>query len=64
MCRYPSNYVSTACDAKQSLYAEMADGSVVPCNWEQYEKLKAFGWVHRILTESQAILYKLPKKGK
>ncbi len=45
-------------------YAEMADGSVVPCNWVQYEQLKAFGWVHRILTESQAILYKLPKKGK
>ena len=39
-------------------YAEMQDGSVVPCNWVQYEQLKAFGWVHRILTENQAVLHK------
>lgn len=56
---YPSNYVSTVCDAKQSLYAELEDGSVVPCNWVQYEQLKAFGWVHRILTENQAVLHRL-----
>lgn len=45
-------------------YAEMPDGSVVPCNWVQYEQLKAFGWVHRILTENQAVLHKLKRKGK
>lgn len=42
-----------------SYYVEMSDGSVVPCNWVQYEQLKAFGWVHRILTENQAVLHNL-----
>ena len=58
---YRSNYISTACDAKQSLYAELPDGKVVPCNWVQYEQLKAFGWVHRILTENQAVLHNIRK---
>ncbi len=49
--------------AKQSLYAELPDGKVVPCNWVQYEQLKAFGWVHRILTENQAVLHNI-RKGK
>lgn len=42
-----------------SYYAELEDGSVVPCNRVQYEQLKAFGWVHRILTENQAVLHNL-----
>ena len=40
-------------------YVEMANGDVVPCNWLQYEQLKAMGYVHRILTENQAVLHKL-----
>ena len=44
-------------------YVEI-NGNVVPCNWVQYEQLKAFGWVHRILTESQAVLHKVGKKKK
>ena len=49
-----------------SYYVEMRDGSVVPCNWVQYEQLKAFGCVHRILTENQAVLHNLKfiRKGK
>ncbi len=42
-----------------SYYAELEDGSVVPCNWVQYEQLKGFGYVHRILTENQAVLHHL-----
>ncbi len=42
-----------------SYYAEMSNGDVVPCNWVQYEQLKGFGWVHRILTENQAVLHHL-----
>lgn len=47
-------------------YVEMANGDVVPCNWLQYEQLKAMGYVHRILTENQAVLHKLSnlRKGK
>jgi len=47
-------------------YVEMANGDVVPCNWVQYEQLKGFGWVHRILTENQAVLHNLKflRKGK
>lgn len=49
-----------------SYYVDMGNGDVVPCNWVQYEQLKAFGWVHRTLTENQAVLHKLSnlKKGK
>lgn len=49
-----------------SYYVELEDGIVVSCNWVQYEQLKAFGWVHRILTENQAVLHKLSnlRKGK
>ena len=49
-----------------SYYAELEDGSIVSCNWVQYEQLKGFGWVHRILTENQAVLHKLSnlRKGK
>lgn len=42
-----------------SYYVDMGDGNVVPCNWVQYEQLKAFGWVHRILTDKQAVLHNL-----
>ena len=49
-----------------SYYAELEDGRVVPCNWLQYEQLKAMGYVHRILTANQAVLHKLKylRKGK
>ena len=42
-----------------SYYAEMPNGQVVPCDWVQYEQLKAFGWGHRILTDKQAVLHNL-----
>lgn len=42
-----------------SYYAELPNGQVVPCTWLQYEQLKAFGWVHRILTGNQAVLHNL-----
>lgn len=45
-----------------SYYAELPDGNVVPVTWIQYEQLKVFGWVHRILDANQAVLHKL--KGK
>lgn len=36
--------------------------AVLPCNWVQYEQLKAFGYVHRILTDKVAVLHKLNKR--
>ncbi len=39
-------------------YIEGPNGKVYPCNWVQYEQAKAFGYVHRILTSTQAILHK------
>lgn len=40
-------------------YIEVPNGKVYTCSWVQYEQLKAFGWVHRILTENQAVLHNL-----
>lgn len=51
-------------DAGQAYYIEAPDGKVYPCNWVQYEQAKLFGYVHRILTEAQAVLHKPAKKGK
>ncbi len=31
---------------------------VMVANWVQYEQAKAYGYVHRILTSTQAILHK------
>lgn len=42
-----------------SYYVEAPNGQVLPCNWLQYEQLKAMGYAHRILTENQAVLHKL-----
>ncbi len=54
------NVQALACEYnKQLYYAEMPNGQVVPINWVQYEQLKAFGWVHRIMTETQAVLHSL-----
>lgn len=49
-----------------SYYVEAPNGQVLSCNWLQYEQLKAMGYVHRILTENQAVLHKLSnlRKGK
>ena len=49
-----------------SYYVEAPNGQVLPCNWLQYEQLKAMGYVHRILTANQAVLHKLSnlRKGK
>jgi hypothetical protein len=49
-----------------SYYVEAPNGQVLPCNWLQYEQLKAMGYVHRILTTNQAVLHKLKylRKGK
>lgn len=41
-----------------SYYIEGPNGKVFTCNWVQYEQAKAFGYVHRILTSTQAILHK------
>lgn len=38
--------------------------AVLACNWVQYEQAKAFGYVHRILTDKVAVLHKLQRKGK
>ena len=32
--------------------------AVLKCNWVQYEQAKAFGYVHRILTDKVAMLHK------
>lgn len=40
-------------------YIEVPNGKVYPCSWVQYEQAKALGYVHRILTENQAVLHKL-----
>lgn len=37
-------------------------GAVLKCNWVQYEQAKAFGYVHRILTEKVAVLHKIKRK--
>ncbi len=34
---------------------------VLPCNWVKYEQLKAMGYVHRVATETVAILHKVIK---
>ncbi len=42
-----------------SYYIEGPNGKVYPCNWLQYEQARIhFGYVHRILTSTQAILHK------
>ena len=51
--------ILTMKDKAMAYYVEMSNGDVVPCNWVHYEQLKGFGWVHRILTENQAVLHKL-----
>ena len=49
-----------------SYYVEAPNGQVLQCDWLQYEQFKAMGYVHRILTENQAVLHKLKylRKGK
>jgi hypothetical protein len=50
---------------QQKYYVEdPATKAVLPCSWVQYEQLKAMGYVHRVATETIAILHKLPKKSK
>ncbi len=50
---------------QQKYYVEdPATKAVLPCNWVQYEQFKAMGYVHRVATETIAILHKLPKKSK
>jgi hypothetical protein len=50
---------------QQKYYVEdPATKAVLPCNWVQYEQLKAMGYVHRVATETIAVLHKLPKKSK
>ncbi len=45
-------------DPSVNYYIEGPNGKVYSCNWVQYEQAKAFGYVHRILTSTQAILHK------
>jgi hypothetical protein len=58
--------VDKTMELTQALYAEMPNGKVIPIDWVSYERLKAFGWKHRIQTETQAVLHSLKylKKGK
>jgi hypothetical protein len=49
---------------QQKYYVEdPATKAVLKCNWVEYEQLKAMGYVHRMLTDTVAILHKI-KKGK
>ena len=35
--------------------------AVLPANWVQYEQAKAMGYVHRMLTDTVAILHRIKK---